>query len=126
MKQSLLLLCFTVTVMTAKTQSVSDSIANLVKYYNDNGMFSGAVLVANGNTIVYKGAVGMANQEWQLPNTTQTRFRLGSVTKQFTATLILQLVQEGKLNLNGKITDYLTNYRKETGSQGKHPSFVNP
>lgn len=117
MKQNLLLLCFTVTVLTAKTQSVSDSIANLVKYYNDNGLFSGAVLVANGNNIVYKGAVGMANQEWQLPNTTQTRFRLGSVTKQFTAMLILQLVQEGRLSLNGKITDYLTNYRKETGSQ---------
>jgi CubicO group peptidase (beta-lactamase class C family)/pimeloyl-ACP methyl ester carboxylesterase len=117
MKQSLLLLCFTVTVLAAKTQSVSDSIANLVKYYHDNGMFNGSVLVANGNNIVYKGAVGMANHEWQLPNTTQTRFRLGSVTKQFTATLILQLVQEGKLNLNGKITDYLTNYRKETGSQ---------
>jgi CubicO group peptidase (beta-lactamase class C family)/pimeloyl-ACP methyl ester carboxylesterase len=117
MKQSLLLLCFTVTVLAAKTQSVSDSIANLVKYYHDNGMFNGSVLVANGNNIVYKGSVGMANHEWQLPNTTQTRFRLGSVTKQFTATLILQLVQEGKLNLNGKITDYLTNYRKETGSQ---------
>ncbi len=117
MKQNLLLLCFTVSVLTAKTQSVSDSIANLVKYYNDNGLFSGAVLVANGNNIVYKGAVGMANQEWQLPNTTQTRFRLGSVTKQFTAMLILQLVQEGRLSLNGKITDYLTNYRKETGSQ---------
>lgn len=117
MKQCLLLLCFTVSVLTAKTQSVSDSIANLVKYYYDNGLFSGAVLVANGNTIVYKGAVGMASHEWQQPNTTQTRFRLGSVTKQFTATLILQLVQEGKLNLNGKITDYLTNYRKETGSQ---------
>ena len=94
MKKSLLLLCFTVTVMAAKPQSISDSIANLVKYYNENGLFSGAVLVANGSDIVYKGAVGMANQEWQLPNTTQTRFRLGSLTKQFTAVLILQLLQE--------------------------------
>ena len=116
MKQ-LLLLLFTLVFQTAKPQSLSDSIANLVKYYHDNGLFSGAVLVAQGKTIVYNDAVGMANHEWKQPNTTQTRFRLGSLTKQFTAVLILQLVQDGKLNLNGKITDYLTNYRKEIGSQ---------
>jgi|SRR5215216_7551077 len=46
-----------------------------------------------------------------------TKFRIGSVTKQFTAALILQLVEEGKIKLDGKISDYLTDYRKDTGGK---------
>lgn len=59
----------------------------------------------------------MANMEWSIPNQPDTKFRIGSVTKQFTATLILQLVEEGKIKLDGKITDYLPDYRKNTGDK---------
>ena len=48
---------------------------------------------------------------------TDTRFRLGSITKQFTSMLVLQLVQEGKIKVEGKLTDYLPDYRKDTGDR---------
>ncbi len=79
--------------------------------------FNGAALVAENGKVVYKGAFGMANMEWGIPNTPDTRFRLGSITKQFTAMLTLQLVEQGKIKLDGKITDYLPDYRKDIGEK---------
>src|SRR4030095_14143744 len=55
--------------------------------------------------------------EWNIPNAPDTKFRLGSITKQFTATLILQLVEQGKIKLDGKLIDYLPDYRKDTGAK---------
>ena len=55
--------------------------------------------------------------EWDIPNTPDTRFRLGSITKQFTAMLTLQLVEQGKIKLDGKIADYLPDYRKDIGEK---------
>lgn len=79
--------------------------------------FNGAVLVAENGKVVYKGAFGMANIEWNIPNTPDTRFRLGSITKQFTAMLTLQLVEQGKIKLDGKVSDYLPDYRKDIGEK---------
>ena len=79
--------------------------------------FNGAALVAQNGQVIYKGAFGMANMEWVIPNAPDTKFRLGSITKQFTATLIMQLVEQGKIKLDGKLSDYLTDYRKDTGQK---------
>ena len=49
----------------------------------------------------------MASLEWQVPNVPEAKFRLGSLTKQFTATLILLLQQDGKLNVNDPVSKYL-------------------
>ena len=83
----------------------------------DTGRFSGAVLVADKGEVLYKEAFGLANHEWDIPNTTDTRFRLASVSKQFCSMIVMQLVQEGKVNLDDKITDHLTYYRADTGNQ---------
>ncbi|MDF1744355.1 MAG: serine hydrolase, partial [Gimesia sp.] len=69
------------------------------------GLFSGAVLVAEKGKVIYKEAFGMANREWKIPNTTDTRFRLASVSKQFCSMIVMQLVQEGKVKLDDKVTD---------------------
>lgn len=79
--------------------------------------FNGSVLVAENGKVVYKGAVGLANMEWNIPNAPDTKFRLGSITKQFTATVILQLVEQGKIKLDGKLSDYLPDYRKDVGEK---------
>jgi CubicO group peptidase (beta-lactamase class C family) len=83
----------------------------------DTGLFSGAVLVADRGEIIYQEAFGMANREWNIPNTTDTKFRLASVSKQFCSMVIMQLVQEGNIKLDDRITDYLPYYRKDTGDQ---------
>jgi CubicO group peptidase (beta-lactamase class C family) len=80
-------------------------------------LFNGSALVAENGKTIYKGAFGLANMEWGIPNTPDTRFRLGSITKQFTAMLILQLVEQGKIKLDGKISDYLPDYRKDIGEK---------
>jgi CubicO group peptidase (beta-lactamase class C family) len=59
--------------------------------------------VADNGKLVFKKGYGMANMEYSIPNTTDTKFRLWSLTKQFTAMLIMQLVEQGKLKLEGKI-----------------------
>jgi len=84
---------------------------------HEKGRFNGAVLVAEAGKIIYKNGFGMANREWNIPNTPDTRFRICSLTKPFTAMLAMQLVSEGKIQLDGKITDYLPDYRKDTGDK---------
>ena len=83
----------------------------------DTGLFSGAVLVVEQGEVIYKDAFGMANREWDILNTTDTKFRLASVSKQFCSMLVMQLVQEGKVQLDDKISDYLPYYRKDTGER---------
>jgi CubicO group peptidase (beta-lactamase class C family) len=81
------------------------------------GEFNGVALIARGDRVVYVRGFGSANREWSIPNAAETRFELGSITKQFTALLILQFVNEGKLSLNGHISDYLPWYRRDTGGK---------
>jgi len=80
-------------------------------------LFNGTALVAENGKVIYKGGFGMANMEWAIPNTPDTRFRLGSITKQFTAMLTLQLVEQNKIKLDGTISDYLPDYRKDIGQK---------
>jgi CubicO group peptidase (beta-lactamase class C family) len=98
-------------------QDKAAKIDELMKTYHSYRQFNGAVLVAENGKVIFKKGYGMANMEWNIPVETDTKFRLGSITKQFTSMLILQLVQEGKIKLDGKLTDYLPDYRKDTGDR---------
>jgi len=93
------------------------ALRDLCRATADTGLFSGAVLVADKGKVIYKEAFGLANREWNVPNTTDTKFRLASVSKQFCAMLVMQLVQEGRLKLDDTITDHLPYYRKDTGDK---------
>jgi CubicO group peptidase (beta-lactamase class C family) len=95
---------------TAKIQAM---LAQAHKYR----LFNGSALVAENGKVIYKGGFGMANMEWGIPNAPDTKFRLGSITKQFTSMLILQLVEQGKVRLDAKISDYLPDYRKDIGEK---------
>ena len=106
-----------VSATSALAQSNVKKIDGLLKQYQEFGQLNGAILVAENGRVVYEKGFGMANMEWGIPNGPDTKFRIGSITKQFTAALILQLVDEGKIKLDGKITDYLPDYRKDTGDK---------
>jgi CubicO group peptidase (beta-lactamase class C family) len=80
-------------------------------------LFNGTVLVAENGKVIYKQGFGMANMEWGIQNTPDTKFRLGSITKQFTSMLTLQLVEQQKIKIDGKISDYLPDYRKDIGEK---------
>jgi CubicO group peptidase (beta-lactamase class C family) len=74
--------------------------------------FSGDVLVAQKGKIIYKKAFGIADREWGIPNTVETKFKIGSITKQFTAVAILQLAQTGRLSLDDKLSKFFHDFPK--------------
>ena len=69
--------------------------------------FSGVVLVARDGTSIVSKGYGRANAEWDIANTPQTKFRLGSITKQFTAALVLRLQEQKKLTVQDPICTYV-------------------
>src|SRR6516164_7420559 len=69
--------------------------------------FMGSVLVAEDGKILLDKGYGFANLEWQVPNTPTTKFRLGSITKQFTAASILLLEERGKLKVEDPVKKYM-------------------
>lgn len=114
----LLILLSTLTIAPGiHAQDRAAKIDEFVEFYHQVERFNGSVLVAEGGEVIYKKGFGLANMEWGIPNAPDTKFRLASVSKQFTAMLVMQLVQEGKIDLEGKLTDYLPEFRRETGDK---------
>lgn len=101
----------------ALAQDHAAKVQEVLTLANKYRQFNGSALVAENGKVIYKGGFGLANMEWNIPNTPDTKFRLGSITKQFTAMLTLQLVEQGKIKLDGKISDYLPDYRKDIGEK---------
>ncbi len=97
-------------VCSAFAADNSSQIDALLSRYAGYGLFNGAALVADHGRVVFEKGYGLANMEWNIPNTPDTKFRLGSITKQFTATLVMQLVEQGKIDLTATISRYLPDY----------------
>jgi CubicO group peptidase (beta-lactamase class C family) len=92
---------------TSLAQSTDARMDQLVQSYVSNKQFMGSVLVARGNDVLLSKGYGSANLEWEIPNTPSTKFRLGSITKQFTAASILLLEERGKLKVEDPVKKYL-------------------
>jgi CubicO group peptidase (beta-lactamase class C family) len=71
------------------------------------GRFRGSVVLALRGEVLLRSAYGFANVEWRLPNTPTTKFRIGSVTKTFTAAAILRLVESGAIDLHAQVGAWL-------------------
>lgn len=94
----------------AATSSFAQDTARMdevVQSYVRDKTFMGAVLVARGTDVILSKGYGSANLEWDIPNTPATKFRLGSITKQFTAASILLLEERGKLKLDDPIKTHM-------------------
>ena len=92
------------------TSCLAQDVARMeevVQTYVGDKTFMGAVLIARGNDVILSKGYGSANLEWDIPNTPATKFRLGSITKQFTAASILLLAERGKLTLDDSIKKYV-------------------
>lgn len=95
-------LAFLVVPALAAAQDTA-RMEELIRARVDDDTFTGAVLVARGGEIILSKGYGLANREWNIPNTPGTKFRLGSITKQFTAAAILKLAEAGKLALDDNV-----------------------
>jgi D-alanyl-D-alanine carboxypeptidase len=97
----------------APRMSQDDAIAALRSKVEKDAaadQFSGTVLVAKNGQPIFTGAYGLADREKKIANKLDTRFRIGSMNKMFTATAVLQLVQAGKIKLSDPLGKYLTDY----------------
>ena len=113
------LIVFLLIISTAASSpgTKSEKIDKIVKEYYDTRHLNGVVLVAEKGNIIYKKAFGYADFSWGIKNRVDTKFRVYSASKQFTAMIIMQLVQEEKIDLDEPITTYLPYYRKNTGDK---------
>ncbi len=103
------LLCLCLVLIASLPMLAQDParMDQIVKSYFDKQQFMGSVLVAREGKVLFRKSYGFANMEWQTPFTDDTKFRLGSVTKQFTAAGILLLEERGKLSVQDPVKKYL-------------------
>lgn len=105
--QTLAVVVFALVGALAASAQAPARFDELVQSYVTNRSFMGAVLVARGSDVVFSKGYGLANVEWDIPNTPATKFRLGSITKQFTAASILLLEERGKLKVEDPVSKYV-------------------
>jgi CubicO group peptidase (beta-lactamase class C family) len=85
-------------------------IDSILQVYTNKNMFCGSALVAKGGKVLLSKGYGMANFSYDVPNTNTTKFKLASVSKQFTAMAIMMLEEKGKLSTEDKLSKYLSDY----------------
>jgi CubicO group peptidase (beta-lactamase class C family) len=113
----LVLVVFLMGSSCAFAQSHADKIDALMKKYTEYGQFNGSMLVAEKGEVTLKKGYGYANFEWDIPNSPDTKFRLGSITKQFTSMLIMQQVVKGTIKLEDPVVKYLPGYPLPQGEK---------
>jgi len=101
----------------AQADDLSDRLDSYLKAWHEAGQFNGSALVARKDEIILARGYGMANMAWDVPNSTETRFDIGSISKQFTTVLVFQLCADEKIRLDGTILEYLPEYREDTGKK---------
>src|SRR5260370_9728803 len=84
----------------ADTPDNATKIDELMSQYADCCSFTGAVLVSEHDKVIFKNCYGLANREWNIPNTPEVKFGLASITKQFPSILFIQQVANGPLKLD--------------------------
>lgn len=110
MKQLLLLLLVSVFTVAAQAQTLADKLDSYFTAAQQADKFNGSVLIMqNGQPLLNKG-VGFNNFESKKPDDANTIYQIGSVTKQFTSTIILKLAEQNKLALNDKLSKYFPSF----------------
>jgi D-alanyl-D-alanine carboxypeptidase len=87
--------------------------------------FSGTILIRKNFNPLYARSFGLANRPHKVPNRIETKYKIASITKAFTAILILRLVEQGKIDLNKTIKTYLPDYAGEAGDRATVHQLLN-
>ena len=96
--------------VVVRPDDLPDRMDAYVRRYVDAELFSGVVRVTKGDRIVYENAFGFADRALGVRNTLQTKFQIASLSKAMTATAILMLMEQGKLNLNDKLGKFVPDF----------------
>ncbi|MBU9711350.1 serine hydrolase domain-containing protein [Evansella tamaricis] len=85
-------------------------VGKWIERYEENNYLNGSILITSNENFILNKSFGMANWEHMVPNKRTTKFRMGSLTKGFTALAIFQLHEKGYLNIDDSIGKYFANY----------------
>jgi CubicO group peptidase (beta-lactamase class C family) len=91
-------------------QSVEQKIDELLTAYATQNKLNGVVLVGEKGKIIYQKGFGYRNAEEKIPNDVNSIFQIGSITKQITSAVLMQLQQEGKLSVHDKLSKYFSGF----------------
>ena len=95
----------------SKGSFTESQLVNEVKVYTErlakNGAFSGTILLAKHNNVLFNAAYGLASHRYDVKNNLDTKFQIGSMNKMFTSVAILQLIEAGKLSLDDSLTKFI-------------------
>lgn len=97
--------------------SVPQGLDALLSRYAELGELNGAALVVKDGVVLLSKGYGYADVDERVANGPQTKFMIGSLSKQFTAVMVLKLVEMGRLSLDSTLADALPYYRKDTGAR---------
>jgi len=97
-------------VRSGRAARIEASVVDLIRPLAEKDMIGGAVLIAKGDKIIVEQAFGFADRGPHVPNTTQTLFRLASVSKSLTAVAVMQLVEKGMLSLDSRLESFLPGF----------------
>ena len=132
MKRMLISIVGIITLFTSCKESnqteknLKNRIESYLKECNKNGV-SGSVLIAQEGKVIFSGGFGLANRNENLAITEETIFTTGSITKQFTATAILKLQEEGRLSVEDSLSNFFANVpadkKKHNYSSIAYPYF---
>lgn len=112
----LLVLIFSGYAGDVKSQNFDKAgLDSLLNYFYDNGKFQGTITISEGGENIYNKSFGLRDYYNNIPANTETKYRIGSISKTFTAVMILKLVEEGKISL----TDFLSKYYPEIPNSDK-------
>ena len=102
-------------VSTAVSGDLGHRLDSMMNLFHGHNNFSGTVLVAQNGELLFSKGYGHASIEHGIPNGQTTKFRIASITKQFTSMLVMQMVSEGHMRLEDPIRRYIQDYPAPQG-----------
>ena len=106
-----------VLLLAQSSSGQTPAFGGFIEAYAKARGFSGTILVRKNSKNVYAGSFGLANRQHRVPNKVATKYKVASITKAFTAVLILRLYERGRLDLHKTIKAYLPDYAGEAGDK---------
>ncbi len=112
-----ILMVLSLQVRAQNSNSRVEKMEELAAKFFENGKFSGSILISENGEPIFSKNYGYSNIASKTPITANTKFLIASISKQFTAALILKLVDDGKLKLTDKLSDFISDYPTELASK---------
>lgn len=109
--------CFSLLLSAIVAQAQVIPADTFIRSFAKRNNVNGTILIENQGTTILRKSFGLANFELNVPNTPDTRYRVASITKAFTSTMILQLYEQGKLDIDQPFGNYLKDYKGLAGSK---------